>query len=500
MTTTTEVRSPAAGVPGLTRADLLEGRALVGGDWIDADGGAAFEVTDPADGRVIAHVADLGAAETARAVDAAHTALPAWRGALAGERERVLRRWHDRINAHVDDLARLMTAEQGKPLAEARGEVTYAAAFLDWFAGEARRVRGEVLMPHQPDRRILVLRQPVGVVAAITPWNFPAAMIARKVAPALAAGCTVVLKPSELTPLSALALARLAHEAGLPPGVLNVVTGRDAEAIGSVVLDDPRVRKLTFTGSTPVGKRLAARAAGTMKRISMELGGNAPFLVFDDADLGAAIDGVMASKFRNTGQTCVCANRILVQAGVHDAFVERLAARAAALRVGPGLGGETDQGPLIDARAVQKVAAHVSDAVSAGAHVLTGGGPHALGGNFWQPTVLAGVRHGMRVTLEETFGPLAPVMRFEDDDEGLALANATPAGLAAYAFTRDMARTLRIAERLEFGIVGMNTGLVSSEIIPFGGIKESGIGREGSHLGLNDFLDVKSVCIGGVRP
>lgn len=476
---------------GLTRSDLLRDGGYIDGRWVAAT--STIPITNPADGSLVGKVANLGAEAATQAVDAAAAALPGWRARTGKERAQVLRCWHDLMHAHADDLARLMTAEQGKPLAEARGEVTYAAAFLEWFAEEAKRVRGEVLSPHLADKRLAVLRQPVGVVAAVTPWNFPLAMITRKVGPALAAGCTVVLKPSELTPLSALALAALSEEAGVPAGVFNVVVG-DAPPIGAVLTGDPRVAKFTFTGSTAVGKALAAACTGTVKRVSLELGGNAPFLVFDDADLDAAVEGAIASKFRNTGQTCVCANRLLVQSGIYDRFARALAERVGRMVVGAGLEGVTDQGPLIDGRAVAKARAHVEDAVARGGHVLTGGGALDRAGFFFAPTVVADVPPDALLCQEETFGPVAGLVRFETEAEALRLANDTRAGLAAYFFTRDADRSVRVAEALEYGMVGQNTGLISTEVAPFGGIKESGMGREGSHLGMDDYLQYKLVC------
>ncbi|MDZ5645842.1 NAD-dependent succinate-semialdehyde dehydrogenase [Nitrospirillum sp. BR 11828] len=478
----------------LTRPDLLREAAYIGGRWLTADG-ETVAVTNPATGQVLGHVPRMGGAEARMATDAAHAAQPGWRKRTAKDRAAVLCRWFDLMTAHSDDLARLLTAEQGKPLAEAKGEMAYAASFLEWFGEEAKRVYGETIPAPRADARILVTRQPVGVVAAITPWNFPAAMITRKVGAALAAGCTVVLKPSELTPLSALALAVLAEEAGVPAGVLNILCG-DAPAIGDAWMADGRVRKLTFTGSTAVGKRLTAAAAGTMKRVSMELGGNAPFIVFDDADLDVAVEGAMLAKFRNTGQTCVCANRLLVQDGIHDAFAQRLAARVAGLVVGDGLAGPTDQGPLINAHALAKVASHVDDAVSQGATVLTGG--HRLGdsGTFYSPTVLTGLTRTMRITREETFGPVAALHRFTTEAEAVALANDTTSGLAAYAFTRDLNRFVRVSEALDFGMVGINTAAISTEVAPFGGMKESGLGREGSRHGIEEYLDLKYLCLG----
>ncbi|MCA3737584.1 MAG: NAD-dependent succinate-semialdehyde dehydrogenase [Phenylobacterium sp.] len=467
----------AAWIGGVERASNL---------WI--------EVFNPATGEVLGRVPDLGRDSAAEAVAAAREALPAWRGRTAKERSVLLRGWYDRVMAARSDLARLLTAEQGKPLAEAEGEIAYAAAFIEWFAEEARRAYGDVIPGHQADKRLLVLKQAVGVVAAVTPWNFPAAMVTRKVAPALAAGCTVVLKPSELTPFTALALARLGAEAGLPAGVFNIVTGAP-EPIGEVLTGSPDVAKFTFTGSTAVGKRLAAACMGTVKRVSLELGGNAPFIVFDDADLEAAVDGVMASKFRNTGQTCVCANRIYVQSGVYEAFSGALAARAAALRPGDGLAGPTDQGPLINAAALAKVERHVADALEGGARVLTGARRLPGKGLFYAPTVLADVPAGALINREETFGPVAGLVRFTTEAEVLDLANASRAGLAAYVFTRDGARSWRMSEGLETGMVGINTGLISTEVAPFGGVKESGLGREGSRYGLEEYLETKMVCL-----
>ncbi len=479
---------------------LFRQQCYVNGEWVDAHDGAVVAVNNPADDAQLGTVPMLGAAETRQAIAAAAAALPAWRSTTAKARAQVLRRLHDLMLAHTDDLARLMTAEQGKPLAESRGEIAYAAAFLEWFAEEGKRVYGDVIPGHAPDRRIVVLKQPVGVVAAITPWNFPAAMITRKLGPALAAGCTFVVKPASQTPYSALALAELAHRAGVPAGVFNVVTG-SASAIGGELTRNPDVRKLTFTGSTEVGRILLRQAADQVMKCSMELGGNAPFIVFDDADLDVAVEGAMASKYRNTGQTCVCANRILVQSGVHDEFVGRLADAVALLRVGDGLKGETDQGPLIDMAAVEKVEEHIADALARGARVVAGGGRHDLGGTFFQPTLLTGVTPQMAVSREETFGPLAPVYRFDTEAEAVALANDTQYGLAAYFCTRDLGRVWRVAEALEYGIVGLNTGIISTEVAPFGGVKESGMGREGSRYGIEDYLEIKYLCIAGVdRP
>jgi succinate-semialdehyde dehydrogenase/glutarate-semialdehyde dehydrogenase len=478
---------------------LMRDRLYLDGQWVAADRGTTTPVQNPATGQVLATVPLAGAAETRRAIAAAAAALPAWAARPARERADCLRRLHDLMLAHQDDLARLMTAEQGKPLAESRGEIAYSAGFFQWFGEEAKRAYGDVIPGHQRDRRIVVLKQPVGVVAAITPWNFPSAMIARKVAPALAAGCTIVVKPALQTPLSALALAELAHRAGVPPGVLNIVTG-DARAIGGELTGNATVRKLSFTGSTATGKLLLAQCAATVKKVSMELGGNAPFIVFDDADLDAAVAGAIQSKFRNSGQTCVCANRLYVQAGIHDRFVAALATAVAKLRVGDGLASDTDQGPLIDAAALAKVEEHVADAVAHGARLVTGGSRHALGGTFFEPTVLAGATASMRVATEETFGPVAPVFRFTDEAEAVRLANSTEFGLAAYVFTRDLGRAWRVPEALECGMVGLNTGLISTEVAPFGGVKESGIGREGSRYGLDEYLEAKYVCIAGVDP
>ena len=497
------MRAPDAGRlvarTGLALEDpsLLRQQCYVNGAWLDATSGATLPVENPATGAALGTVPALGAAETEKAVAAAHAAFPAWSAKTAKERAILLRRWHDLILQNAADLARLMTAEQGKPLAESKGEIAYAASFVEWFAEEAKRVYGDVIPGHQADKRILVLRQPVGVVAAITPWNFPAAMITRKVAPALAAGCTVVCKPATQTPYSALALAELAHRAGIPAGVLNVVTG-PAREIGGVLTGDARVRKLSFTGSTEIGKLLMAQCSKTMKKVSLELGGNAPFIVFDDADLDAAVTGAIASKYRNTGQTCVCANRLLVQKGVYEAFTAKLVAAVQKLRVGDGLAGETEQGPLIDAAALKKVEEHIADATTKGAKIVSGGRRHALGGTFFEPTVLTGVTPAMAVAREETFGPVAPLFSFNTEQEAIAMANDTEFGLAAYLYTRDLARSWRVSEALEYGIVGLNTGLISTEVAPFGGVKESGTGREGSKYGLLDYTEIKYVCVGGV--
>ncbi len=475
----------------LARADLLREQAYINGRWVD--GARRIAVHNPATGRPLGAVANLGAAETEQAVSAAWDAGPAWRAHAAKERAAILRRWCALTHAHQEDLARLMTAEQGKPLAEARGEIAYAAAFLEWFAEEAKRSYGDLIPGHTRNARLWVDRRPVGVVAAVTPWNFPAAMITRKVAPALAAGCTIVLKPSELTPFSALALALLGEEAGLPAGVFNIVTGAPAP-IGDVLVSDARIAKFTFTGSTPVGKALAGRCMATVKRVSLELGGNAPFIVCADADLDRAAAGALASKFRNTGQTCVCANRFLVHADIYDAFVERLAARVRDLRAGDGLAGETNQGPLINAPALAKVKAHIADALAGGARLVTGGAAHDAGAAFYQPTILADVAPDALLCREETFGPVAGLVRFRDDAEAIALANSSRAGLASYLYTSDFNRAHRLSEALEFGMVGLNTGLISTEVAPFGGCKESGIGREGSKYGLAEFQELKTIC------
>ncbi len=475
---------------------LLETEALIDGLWITST--ATFEVVNPALGAVIAKVADLGAAETAIAIEAAHRAFPAWAARTAKDRGAILRRWSDLMLAHADDLARLMTAEQGKPLAEARGEVVYGASFIDWFAEEAKRSHGGSIPTPDPKKRLLSIKQPIGVCAAIAPWNFPIAMITRKVGPALAAGCTVVVKPAAETPLCALAIARLAVEAGVPAGVLNIVTGLDASAIGKALCEDSRVRKLSFTGSTPVGKILYGQCAGTVKKLSLELGGNAPFIVFDDADLEAAVEGAIASKYRNAGQTCVCANRLIVQAGIHDAFVERLTQKVAAMKVGPGTGEGVTIGPLINEKAVAKVEALVREAIERGAKATVGGARHDLGGLFYQPTVLTGATADMRLFQEEIFGPVAPIVKFQTEQEAIALANATPFGLAAYFYSRDVGRCWRVAEAIEAGMVGINEGLISTEVAPFGGVKESGLGREGASEGLDEYLETKYLCFGGV--
>ena len=476
----------------------IDEQLLIGGSWVDAESGDRFEVTNPATGEVVGSVPNASAADVQAAIDAAADALDGWKSLAPIERARVLRRSADLIRERKEEIAAVMTAEQGKPLAESKGEIAYAAGYLEWFAEEARRMYGDTIPGHAADKRIMTLRQPVGVVAAITPWNFPSAMLGRKIAPALAAGCTVVCKPATQTPYSALALGVLAERAGLPPGVLNIVTGHDAAAIGGEMTGNAKVRKLSFTGSTAVGKTLMAQCAQGMKRISMELGGNAPFIVFEDADLDAAVDGAMASKFRNTGQTCVCANRLFVHDAVYEAFAEKLGAAMAKLRVGDGLAGATDQGPLIDTKALEKVEEHVADALAKGARVAIGGKRHALGGTFYEPTLLLDANADMRLAREETFGPVAPLFRFSSESEVLALANDTEVGLAGYFYTRDLARAFRVAEALECGIVGVNTGLVSTEVAPFGGVKESGVGREGSKYGLADYTELKYVCLGGI--
>ncbi|MCC7703442.1 NADP-dependent succinate-semialdehyde dehydrogenase [Janthinobacterium sp. GW460P] len=476
---------------------LLRHQAYVNGAWMDADGGQTINVSNPATGEHLGTVPLMGAAETRRAIEAANAAWPAWRKKTAKERAAVLRRWHDLILENADDLALIMTTEQGKPLPEAKGEVQFGASFIEWFAEEGKRVAGDTLQSPWPDRRLVVTKEPIGVCAAITPWNFPAAMITRKVGPALAAGCPMVLKPAEATPFSALALAVLAERAGVPAGVFSIVTGAPKE-IGGEMTSNPIVRKLTFTGSTQVGRLLAEQCAPTIKKLSLELGGNAPFIVFDDADLDAAVEGAIASKYRNAGQTCVCANRLYVQDSVYDAFAEKLVAAVAKLKVGNGIEAGVTQGPLIDAKAVAKVEEHVADALGKGGRLLAGGKRHALGNGFFEPTIIADVTNDMRVATEETFGPLAPLFRFKTDDEVIALANNTEFGLAAYFYSRDIGRIWRVAEGLETGMVGVNTGLISNEIAPFGGVKQSGLGREGSTYGIEDYLVIKYICMGGI--
>ncbi len=483
----------------LTDVSLLRAQAYVDGSWRSAASGKTFPVKNPATGAVIGEVADLTPEEVSAAIDAADAAFPAWAAKTAKERAAILRKWYDLILANADDLARLMTAEQGKPLAEAKGEVIYGASFVEWFAEEARRVYGDVVPSPKADSRILVLKQPIGVVAAITPWNFPNAMITRKVAPALAAGCTVVVKPAADTPLSALALAELAERAGVPKGVFNVVTAARGATVGKVLCESPKVAKLSFTGSTEVGKILMRDCAGTVKKLSLELGGNAPFIVFDDADLDAAVAGAMASKYRNAGQTCVCANRFLVQDGVYDAFAAKLKAAVAALKVGDGMAEGVTQGPLINAAAVEKVESLVADAKAKGAETLVGGARAAETGTFYAPTILTGATPEMDLFAEEIFGPVAPLFRFATEAEAVEMANRTRFGLASYFYSRDVGRIFRVAEALEYGIVGINEGLISTAEAPFGGVKESGLGREGSKYGIEDFLEIKYLCVGGLN-
>jgi succinate-semialdehyde dehydrogenase/glutarate-semialdehyde dehydrogenase len=479
-----------------TLPDILIPKAFIGGEWRDAT--KHFSVTNPATGKVLAEVPDLGRDETLEAVAAAEAAWPNWKRRTAKERANLLRAWFEAIMAHQEDLARLMTLEQGKPIAESRGEVAYGASFVEFYAEEAKRMAGETLQSHGVDKRILVFRESIGVVAAVTPWNFPLAMITRKCAPALAAGCTVVIKPAEATPLTALALVRLAELAGIPAGVINVITASQPAAVGDVLTTDPRVRKFSFTGSTAVGKKLLAQCAGTVKKASMELGGNAPFIVFDDADLDAAVEGAIASKYRNSGQTCVCTNRFLVQSGVYDAFIEKLAARVKQLKVGNGMDAGVLQGPLINQAAVEKIEAHIADALEKGGRLICGGKAHALGGTFFEPSIIADATSDMRVAHEETFGPLAPVFRFDTDEQAIAMANATNSGLAAYFYAKDYRRIWHVMEGLEYGMVAVNEGILSTELAPFGGVKESGLGREGSRHGLDEFTELKYVCVGGL--
>jgi len=481
----------------LSDQKLFRQQCFIDGAWIDADSGETIDVTNPATGDKLGTIPRAGAAETRRAIEAANTAWPAWRAKTAKERSAILRKWFELMMANQDDLAILMTAEQGKPLAEAKGEIAYAASFIEWFAEEGKRIYGDTIPQHGADKRIVVIKEPVGVVAAITPWNFPSAMITRKAGPALAAGCPIVIKPATETPYSAFAMAELADRAGVPKGIINVITG-SARDIGGELTANPIVRKLTFTGSTEVGKILLKQCADTVKKVSMELGGNAPFIVFDDADLDAAVIGAMASKYRNTGQTCVCANRIYVQDGVYDEFLARFAKAISAMTVGDGLKGATQQGPLINMAAVEKVEEHLTDALGKGARVVTGGQRHALGGTFFEPTLIADVTQDMKVSKEETFGPLAPVFRFKSDDEVVKWANDTQFGLAAYFYSRDIGRIWKTAEQLEYGIVGINEGIISTEVAPFGGMKESGMGREGSKYGIEDYLETKYLCMGGI--
>ena len=477
---------------------LFRQACYIDGDWIEPRSSDVINVDDPATGEIIGRVPKMGTFQVRQAVEAAARAFPAWRKRTAKERAAVLRRWFELIMSNQEDLAHLMTLEQGKPLVESRGEVAYAASFIEWFGEEAKRVYGDTIPPHQADKRIVVIKEPVGVVALITPWNFPLAMIARKAGPALAAGCTVVIKPASQTPFSALALAELAERAGVPKGVLNVITGKASE-IGAELASNPTVRKLSFTGSTEIGKLLMAQCSSTVKKLSLELGGNAPFIVFDDADLDAAVEGAVASKYRNTGQTCVCTNRFLVQESVYDAFAAKLAIAVKALKVAPGCEPGATQGPLIDDNAVKKVEEHIQDATSKGATILVGGRHHALGGRFFEPTILTDVTPEMAIAREETFGPVAPLFRFKSEADAVALANDTQYGLAAYFYGRDVARVWRVAEALEYGIVGINTGLISTEVAPFGGVKESGLGREGSKYGIDEYLEIKYLCFGGIR-
>ncbi|WP_374375676.1 NADP-dependent succinate-semialdehyde dehydrogenase [Dongia sp.] len=494
--TSAAMKAPTATL-SLKDPALLRQQCYIDGKWVDADSGKTIDVTNPATGEVIGTIPNMGAAETKRAIEAANKAWPAWRKKTAKERANLLRNWFNLMMAAQEDLAIILTAEQGKPLAEAKGEIAYGASYIEWFAEEAKRIYGDIIPPHQGDKRIVVTKEPVGVVAAITPWNFPNAMGTRKAAPAMAAGCPVVMKPATQTPFSTLAIAVLAERAGIPAGVLNVVTG-SASAIGGEMTSNPIVRKLTFTGSTEIGKLLMKQCADTMKKTSMELGGNAPFIVFDDADLDAAVEGAMMSKFRNTGQTCVCANRIYVQDAVYDAFAEKLKAAVAKMKIGDGLKGETQQGPLIDMKAVAKVEEHIADAVGKGAKIMAGGKRHALGGSFFEPTILTDVTPQMAVAKEETFGPLAPLFRFKTEEEVIKMANDTEFGLASYFYARDLGRVWRVAEAVEYGIVGINTGIISSEVAPFGGVKESGNGREGSKYGIEDYLEIKYMCMGGI--
>ena len=481
----------------LADSSLFRQQNYIDGAWCDADGGGVIEVDNPATGEIIGTVPRAGTAETRRAIEAANRALGPWRAKTAGERAKILRAWFNLMHENVDDLALLMTLEQGKPLAESKGEIAYAASFIEWFAEEGKRLYGDTIPSHQADKRIVVIKEPIGVCAAITPWNFPAAMITRKVGPALAAGCTMVVKPASQTPFSALALAELAERAGLPKGVMSVLAGASSE-IGGEMTANPIVRKLSFTGSTEVGKMLMKQCADTVKKATMELGGNAPFIVFDDADLDEAVIGALASKYRNAGQTCVCANRLLVQDSVYDAFLDKLATAVSAMQVGLGTDDGVVIGPLIDQAAVAKTEAHIKDAVAKGGRIVVGGSRHALGGNFFQPTIVADVNSDMAVAKEETFGPMAPIFRFSTEEEAIAMANDTEFGLAAYFYARDIGRIWRVAEGVEYGIVGINTGIISTEVAPFGGMKESGLGREGSKYGIDDYVEIKYLCIGGI--
>jgi succinate-semialdehyde dehydrogenase/glutarate-semialdehyde dehydrogenase len=484
-------------VPPLKDAALLRTQCYVDGKWTDADGRATHPVVNPATGRLVGTAPVFGGAETKRAIEAAERAWPAWKAKTAKERSAILRKWYELMMANVDDLALILTTEQGKPLAESKGEVTIGAAYIEWFAEEAKRVYGDVIPTIANDRRLVVTKEPVGVCAAITPWNFPCSMITRKVAPALAAGCTVILKPAEATPFSALALAELAHRAGFPPGVINIITGK-AREIGGEMCSNPAVRKLSFTGSTEVGRMLMQQVAPTIKKLSLELGGNAPFIVFDDADLDAAAEGALVSKYRNAGQTCVCTNRFFVHEKVYDAFAEKFAAKVRSLKVGNGVEPGVTQGPMIDQNAVAKVEEHIADATAGGAKVMAGGKRHALGGSFFEPTLLTSVTPDMKIFREETFGPVAPLIPFKSDAQVVELANRTEYGLAAYFYSRDIGRVWRVAEALEYGMVGVNTGLMVTEVAPFGGVKQSGLGREGSKYGIDEFVEVKYVCFGGV--
>jgi succinate-semialdehyde dehydrogenase/glutarate-semialdehyde dehydrogenase len=493
MNAPTDAKNP----PPLKDPKLFRQQGYINGEWLHADSKSTIPVTNPANGAVIGSIPKMGAAETRRAIEAANAALPAWRGKLPKERANILRKWFELMIANTEDLGLLMTTEQGKPLAEAKGEIAYAASFIEWFAEEAKRIYGDVIPQHQADKRLVVIKQPIGVCGLITPWNFPAAMITRKAAPALAAGCTVVIKPATQTPYSAFALAELAERAGVPKGVVNVVTG-SARDIGGELTSNTTVRKISFTGSTEVGSVLMKQSAETIKKVSLELGGNAPFLVFDDADLDAAVEGAMISKYRNNGQTCVCANRILVQDSVYDEFAAKLAEKVKGLKVGPGTEAGVNAGPLIDENALKKVEEHIGDALAKGAKILVGGKRDKLGGLFFEPTVLTGVNTTMKVTREETFGPVAPLFRFETEAEAIALANDTEFGLASYFYARDIGRIWRVAEAIESGMVGVNTGLISNEVAPFGGVKQSGIGREGSKYGIEEYLEVKYLCIGGL--
>jgi succinate-semialdehyde dehydrogenase / glutarate-semialdehyde dehydrogenase len=484
-------------IPQLKDPSLLKNQAFIDGAWVDADSGKRFNVDNPADASLLGSVPDMGAAETKRAIEAAEAALPAWRALMAKQRSVLLKKWNDLMLANIDDLAAILTAEQGKPLAEAKGEVNYGASFIEWFAEEGKRIYGDVIPGHMADKRLIVMKQPIGVCAAITPWNFPNAMITRKAGPALAAGCTMVLKPAEQTPFSALAMAELAVRAGIPKGVFNIVTGSidSAPAIGQELCSNPTVRKLSFTGSTEVGRILMRQSSDTVKKLSLELGGNAPFIVFDDADLDAAADGLMQCKFRNAGQTCVSANRIYVQAAVYDAFTEKVKAKMTKLKVGRGTEQGVTVGPLIDEQGLAKVESHVEDAKKQGANVLIGGKRHALGGRFYEPTLIANVPMSAKVSCEETFGPVAPLIKFTDEAEAVKLANSTEFGLAGYFFSRDLSRVFRVAEGIESGMVGVNTGIISNEVAPFGGVKQSGLGREGSKYGIEDYVEIKYVCL-----